>query len=174
MTRGELTLTEKSGDATNLVATRLEFELYRKSFLILEEVIINECYNSLYPPIFLTGDFFSEYIGINNRYYNSTSPFALNLIRVFDTVTYKNMHLEHVNPLSSFTVSTQNTRNIILDNVTMINNDLTGTFTEAVFYMTSIGGNTSVNDFKVIDSKLGYRSAFHFLPSGDSYLSITN
>ena len=174
MTRAELTLPEMSGDATNMVATTLDFEQYRRTLMILEEIFINECYRTLYPPIFIVGDYFSEYIEISSRYFNSSSPFALNLAQTLDTATFKNVHLEHVDASYTLTIATQNTRNINIDNVTMINNDFSGTFTEAVFFISSLGGIMNVNDFKVIDTKLGYRSALNYIPSGDGYLTITN
>ena len=77
--------------------------------------------------------------------------------------------------LARFTILTNRIQNITLNNVTVMNNDNSGTGTNAIFHLfTYDQGRIEVNDFKVVDSKLGFRSAFHFSPQNNGYLSFTN
>ena len=175
ITNATLTLPDRSGTAVNVVVVRTELEIYREIEMIFTNVDIDECIYSSYPPILLYGNSLATFHEINANYHNSSSFFALAFLQWFDTILLENTVVDYSEALNQYTIIILDVNTIKIDGATVINNDFTGTGTDAVFYMTTNDqGNVTINDFKIIDTTLGLRTGLHYIPLGNGHLKAEN
>ena len=175
MTRVYLKLVENTGSASTMVGGYLLADLYMTTKSIFKYWFVDNCKNSSFPVNHIIGNVNSEYHEYNNYYFNGSSAHGLLSIEEYTKVHFENMVIDNFDALAAFTVYTIRVYNITLNNVTVINNDNPGSGTDAIFHLfTYDQTHAEVNDFKVVDSDLGFRSAFHYLPMDNGYLSFTN
>ena len=175
MTRVYLKLVDDSGSTSTMVGGFLKADLYMTTKSIFQHWFVDNCKNSFYPVNYIVGSVNSEYHEYNNYYFNGSSAHGLLSIEEYTKVHFENMVIDNFDALAAFTVYTIRVYNITLNNVTVINNDNPGSGTDAIFHLfTYDQTHAEVTDFRVVDSDLGFRSAFHYFPMDNGYLSFTN
>ena len=175
LTRANTTLVENTFSAVNSINVRLEQEVYREIIIHLSDMFIGGHIKTLYPPVITFGGPLVSINQYNNHYYNSSGDYAVHSAQWFGNVTLENIVVEYCDAYSLTVIFLLDCTEFYFNNITVINNDFTGTGTSGIIWISSYDqGSVTVNDLKIIDTKLGFRSGLYFLPLGSGHLTITN
>ena len=175
MTRVYMKLLDNNGGAYTIIGGFIFADIYMTTKSFFQNWFVDSCKNSFFPVNYIVGNVNSEYHEYNNYYFNGSSGHGLLSIEEFTQVNFHNTVIDNFDALAAFSVYTIRVHNITLNNVTIINNDNSGSGTDAIFHLfTYDQSHIEVNDFRVVDSNLGFRSAFYYFPVDNGYLSFMN
>ena len=161
------------GVASNFFVANIVNDIYRSTDSYLFDIDVSNVYASSIPSIFYIGNIQSAMIMRNWVTINNTSVYALQLISAYGTIEFHDMYFELTDALTNLIIEIQFIGDIIMNNITINNNDILNTDPTGFFHFLPLDGRTiQVSNLTIMNSNIGDKPIIEVEPIGTANMRI--
>ena len=163
------------GTAGNFLLTNINSELYRKTDSYLENINWSNVQASWLPSISFIGNLQSVLVLRNIITVNSSSIYSSQSHSAYGRIEMYDMYFEHTDALNNFIVDLRFIGQIVMDNITINNNDILNTDPAGFFYFIPFDdGVIQASNLNIMNSDIGVKPIIDFVVAGTVNMSIQN
>ena len=123
----------------------------------------------------MTGNYLSELIIKGLYVSDSNSYYSVNFYQFFNRIEVYDMYVEHTDALEIFVFEFRFANTIIMDNITINNNDISSNDPTGIFYLNTFGGGLiKLSNIKIMNSDIGTKHVFEYRISRTGSMIIEN
>ena len=164
-----------NGLVGNFIHLRIDSDIYRVTESYLVDINISNLNAALYPPIIFIGNLHSFVVMQGLISIDSNSVVAIISHQLYNRVEMSDFYVETTDALATFIFEVSFINEIIVDNITINNNDIASNDPTGIFYFNPFsGGVLNLSNINIINSNIGAKHAIEYRQSGTGIANIQN